>query len=38
MRQTGDYDDCFDYDKEDVESLIPSTENLINKIITNLLV
>jgi len=34
MRQTGDYDDCFDYEKEDVEPLIPSTENLINKIIT----
>lgn len=32
MRQTGDYDDCFDWDKEDVEPLIQPAENLISKI------
>lgn len=32
MRQTGDYNDLFDWSKEDVEPLFEPTENLINKI------
>jgi len=34
MRQTGDYGDCFDYEKEDVEPLIDVAEALVNKIAT----
>ena len=32
MRRTGDYDDTFDYEKEDVEPLIQPTAALIAKI------
>lgn len=32
MRQTGDYDDCFDWEREDVEPLIQPTQNLVIKI------
>jgi len=32
MRQTGDYDDFFDFTKEDVLDLIEPTKQLINKI------
>ena len=36
MRQTGDYGDCFDYVKEDIEPLISVTEAFINKIAATL--
>lgn len=32
MRQTGDYDDLFDWEKDDVFPLIPAVENLLLKI------
>lgn len=32
MRQTGDYGDCFEYEKEDVEPLIEKTERFVNRI------
>lgn len=33
MRQSGDYDDLFDWDEEDVIPLIPRTELLIQRMI-----
>lgn len=33
MRQTGDYEDCYDWTKEDVEPLIPEVEALVKKFI-----
>lgn len=32
MRQAGDYDDMFDWTKEDIEPLFPKTEALIDKL------
>lgn len=32
MRNTGDYDDCFDWTKEDVEPFFKKTQDLIDKI------
>ncbi len=32
MRQSGDYDDLFDWEQEDVEPYIPKTRELIDKI------
>lgn len=32
MRQTGDYDDLFDWKKEDLDPLFPKVEDLLNKI------
>lgn len=32
MQQSGDYQDNFDWDREDVEPLIPKTEKLLNKL------
>ena len=32
MRQTGDYDDCFDFTQEDVEPYFEKTSALINKL------
>ncbi|MDE6270831.1 MAG: HEPN domain-containing protein [Muribaculaceae bacterium] len=34
MRQTGDYDDLFDWDKEDIEPLIPEVKVLVGKILS----
>lgn len=34
MRQTGDYEDHYDWEQEDVEPLIPKVEDLVNKIIS----
>lgn len=31
MRQTGDYDDLFDWDREDIVPLIPQVESLLEK-------
>lgn len=36
MRNTGDYDDFFDWEEEDVKPLISETENLL-KVLNNLL-
>ncbi|MDO4164154.1 MAG: HEPN domain-containing protein [Bacteroides sp.] len=32
MRQTGDYDDMFDWEEEDVAPLFPKTEELLSKL------
>lgn len=32
MRQTGDYEDLFDWEEEDVSPLIPKVEDFINRI------
>lgn len=32
MRQTGDYEDLFDWEEQDVSPLIPEVENYINRI------
>lgn len=32
MRQSGDYDDMFDWTVDDVAPLIPKTETLLNSI------
>lgn len=32
MRQQGDYGDTFDYEKDEILSLIPMTQSLLNKI------
>lgn len=32
MRQSGDYDDLFDWEQVDIEPLIPKVESFINKI------
>lgn len=34
MRQTGDYDDLFDWDEEDIKPLIPEVKSLIDKLLT----
>lgn len=31
MRQTGDYDDLFDWEQDDILPLIPQVESLLNK-------
>lgn len=33
MRQTGDYDDFFDWERDDVEPLFPKVENFLKKLI-----
>ena len=33
MRQTGDYEDLFDWEEEDVAPLIPKVESFIDRII-----
>lgn len=33
MRQTGDYDDIYDWTEEDIKPLIESTENIVKKIL-----
>lgn len=33
MRQTGDYDDLFDWKKEEILPLFPQVESLIKKLI-----
>ena len=32
MRQTGDYDDLFDWEEEDVAPIVPKVEALIEKL------
>lgn len=34
MRQSGDYDDLFDWEEEDVVPLIPQVEDFINRVNT----
>lgn len=34
MRQSGDYDDLFDWEEEDVAPLIPQVEDFINRVNT----
>lgn len=36
MRQSGDYDDLFDWEEEDVKPLIPQVKNLMEKLLTYL--
>lgn len=33
MRQTGDYDDIFDWTEEDIVPLLPDVESFVSKII-----
>ncbi|MDE5656608.1 MAG: HEPN domain-containing protein, partial [Muribaculaceae bacterium] len=33
MRQTGDYDDIFDWTEEDIIPLLPDVESFVSKII-----